>query len=165
MGTSKYVMDAIMAVASGFAQKGVEITIDRAKLLIEEICKKDPSPDGQINVEEMAQKIQTAAHQVGHVTYNEETLARFLEIPVPDLATVNPETIDLDVLYNHVKLEGEFQGWLNELGYEVELGSSLTGLRGVEYIPDVYGSLNTDVVPIVVGGLSATPLVHSLCHL
>ena len=46
------------------------------------------------------------------MVYSTETLARYLEIPVPDLKTINPETIELDVLYSHVKLESEFQSWL-----------------------------------------------------
>lgn len=143
MEPTKFVLDAVMAVASGFAQKGIKITLDKAKELIEEICNKNPALQGQIDVDSMAEKIQATAGHVGHVAYNEETLSRFLEIPVPDLATVKPETIDLEVLYNHVKLESEFQEWLNEWGYEIELGCPLAGLRGVEYVPDVYGRLNT----------------------
>ena len=143
MEASKFVLDAVMAVASGFAQKGITVTLEKAKELIEDICVKNPSLRGEIDIDAMAEQIQVAAGHVGHVAYNEETLARFLEVPVPDLATIKQEMIDMDVLYNHVKLEGEFSSWLNEWGYEIELGSPLTGLRGVEYIPDVYGCLNT----------------------
>ena len=143
MEASKFVLDAVMAVASGFAQKGITVTLEKAKELIEDICNKNPSLRGQIDIDAMAEQIQVAAGHVGHVAYNEETLARFLEVPIPDLATIKPEGIDLDVLYNHVKLEGEFSSWPSEWGYGIDLGSPLTGLRGVEYIPDVYGSLNT----------------------
>jgi len=143
MEPTSFVLDALTAVVSGFAQKGVEITFERAKGFVEEICRKNPTLQGEVDVDKMASKIQTTAGHVGHVAYNEETLARYLEIPVPDLATVQPDNIDLSVLYNHVKLEGEFYAWLQEWGYEIEVGSSLTGLRGVEYNPDVYGSLNT----------------------
>lgn len=143
MEPTKFVLDAVMAIASGFAQKGVMITLDKAKEFIEEICRKNPALKGEIDVNEMAKKIQATAIHIGHVAYNEETLARFLEVPVPDLSTIDPDNIELEVLYNHVKLEGEFQSWLKEWGYEIELGTSLTGLRGVEYTPDVYGLLNT----------------------
>lgn len=143
MEPTQFVLDAVMAVATTFAQKGIEITLDKAKGIIEEICQKNPALRGQIDVDVMAKKIQTTAGQVGRVAYNEETLARFLEIPVPDLATADPENLDLGMLYDHVKLEGEFQEWLQEWSYEVELGCPLTGLRGVEYVPDVYGLLST----------------------
>ena len=128
MDASKFVLDAVMAVASGFAQKGITVTLEKAKGLIEDICNKNPSLRGQIDIDAMAEQIQVASGHVGHVAYNEETLARFLEVPVPDLATIKQEMIDMDVLYNHVKLEGEFSSWLNEWGYEIELGSPLTGL-------------------------------------
>jgi len=73
--------------------------------------------------------------------YTEENLARYLELPVRDLATLNPETIEIDVIYNHVKLETLFSEWLSEWGYTVEVGPTLKGLEGIEYTPDVYGTL------------------------
>jgi hypothetical protein len=91
----------------------------------------------------MATKIQATASRIGRIAYNEETLARFLEVPISDLSTLSPETLDTRLLYDHVRLEGEFEGWLQEWGYEVEMGCELAGLRGVEYKPDVYGKLST----------------------
>jgi hypothetical protein len=132
-----------MAIATTFAQRGIEITYEKGREIIEEICARNPELRGQIEIDEMAEKIQTATSSVGRFAYNEETLARFLEIPIADLPTVRPENLDLGVLYNHVKLEGEFQQWFNEWGYEVENGCVLTGLRGVEYLADVYGCLRT----------------------
>lgn len=143
MEPTKFVLDAVMAIASAFAQKGIEITLDKAKEIIGEICQKDPELRGQIDMDDMAKKIQATAGHVGRIAYNEETLARLLEVPIPDLATVSPENLDMDILYNHVKLESEFQEWLKEWGYAVELGCPLAGLRGIEYVPDVYGLLNT----------------------
>lgn len=143
MEPSKFVLDALMAITTGFAQKGIEMTLEKARELIQEICNRNPSLKGQIDIDEMAQKIQATAGHVGRVAYNEETLARFLEVPIADLATIKPDEMDFGLLYNHVRLEGEFEEWLKEWGYEVELGSPLTGLRGVEYVPDVYGRLNT----------------------
>ena len=54
---------------------------------------------------------------------------------------MNPETIEIDVIYNHVKLETLFCEWLSEWGYTVEVGPTLKGLEGIEYTPDVYGTL------------------------
>jgi len=143
MEPANFVMDTVMAIATAFAQKGVEITLSKAKEIIEGLCQKNPALRTQIDIDDMAKKIQATAGHVGRVAYNEETLARFLEIPIADLATIKPENLDLGMLYDHVKLEGQFQEWLQEWGYEVELGCPLTGLRGVEYTPDIYGRLNT----------------------
>ncbi len=41
MEASKFVLDAVMAVASGFAQKGITVTLEKAKELIEDICNKN----------------------------------------------------------------------------------------------------------------------------
>lgn len=143
MEASKFVMDAVLAIATTYAQKGIEITVEKAKDIIQVLCQKNPGLREQIDVDDMAERIQATARHVGRVAYNEDTLARFLEIPVPDLATLDPERLDLSMLYDHVKLEENFQEWLREWGYEVELGCALKGLKGVEYTPDVYGLLDT----------------------
>jgi len=138
-----YIQETAMAIASHFAQKGVQITFEKAKELINSICDKDPTLHGQVDIDKLAMKIQEDAGHVGRIAYNEETLARYLEIPLPDLSDITPENLSSHTLYDHVKLEREFQEWLEEWGYEVELGCSLTGLRGIIYIPDVYGKLST----------------------
>lgn len=143
MDASQFVLDTVMSVATHFAQTGVGLTLDKAKQLVQKVFEKNPSLRGEVDVDEMAKKVQATAGTIGHVAYNEETLARFLEIPVPDLATLNADTLDVGQLYSHVKLESQFRGWLEEWGYEVELGCPLAGLGGIEYIPDVYGVLNT----------------------
>ncbi len=143
MDPAKFVMDTVMTVAAHFAQRGVAITVEKAKDIIDSVCEKNPALRGQIDVDEMARKIEESAGNVGRVAYNEDTLARFLEIPVADLGGVKPETVEMGVLYDHVRLEGQFREWLEEWGYEVELGAPLVGLRGIEFVPDVYGVLNT----------------------
>ncbi len=143
MEPSRFVLDTVMAVASHLAAKGIEITFEKAKDLVELVMEKDPVLKNQVDVDEMARQIQSTAGQVGRVAYNEETLARFLEIPIVDLQHLTPEALEPQMLYDHVRLEGGFQDWLSEWAYDVELGPSLIGLRGVEYIPDVYGILNT----------------------
>ena len=115
MEPTRLVLDAVMAIATAFTQKGIEITLDKAKEIIGEICKKNPTLRGQIDMDDMAKKIQATAGNVGRFAYNEETLARFLEVPIPDLATVTPDNLDMGTLYNHIKLENEFQEWLKEL--------------------------------------------------
>ena len=143
MEPTQFVLEAVMAIATPLAQRGIEITVEKTKEIIEGICQNDPSLQGQIDIEEIANRIQTTTGSVGRVAYTEETLARYLEIPIADLATINPENLDLSKLYNYVKLEAEFQKWLQEWGYDIGLGCTLSGLRGVEYTPDVYGRLNT----------------------
>lgn len=143
MDPTKYVLDSVTAIATAYAQQGIKLSIDKAKEMIEDVLKRNPSLQGEIDIEDMAKKIEQTASPVGRVAYNEETLARFLEIPIPELATINLENLEEDVLFNHVKLEGEFREWFQEWGYEVQNGCSLMGLRGVEYISDVYGCFNT----------------------
>jgi len=143
METPKFVIDTVMAVATHLAQRGIEITIEKAKEIVQDISNRNPGVRGQIDVDEMAKTIQASAETIGRVAYNEETLARFLEVPVPDLATITPGSLDTQLLYDHVRLESEFRIWLEEWGYEVELGCELAGLGGLEHKPDVYGKLNT----------------------
>ncbi len=143
MEPSKFVLDTVMSIATHFAQKGVAITVDKSKQLIESIFEKNPALRGTVDVDEIASKIEASAGGVGRVAYNEETLARFLEIPVPDLATLTPDLLDASQLYSHVRLESQFSEWLLDWGYEIERGCPLAGLRGVEYVPDVYGTLST----------------------
>lgn len=143
MDPSKFVMDTVMSVATHFAQHGVVITLEKAKEIINSVCAKNPALRDQIDVDSMAETITQTAGNVGRVAYNEETLARFLEVPVADLSAVDPSSVDMALLYDHVRLEGEFYEWLTDWGYDVELGATLIGLRGIEYVPDVYGQLNT----------------------
>lgn len=140
---SKFVTDTVMAIATHFAVRGVEITADRAKEIIEELLRSNPELRGEVDVDDLTEKIRCAAGQVGRAAYNEETLARFLEVPVADLATLAPSNLDTNVLYDHIRLEGEFAEWLREWGYDVHTGTTLTGLGSVEYVPDVYGTLDT----------------------
>jgi len=139
------VLEAVIAVASTLAKRGAPIAIDKAKQIAESIARKSPATSETVDVDKIASCIQNATKstQVGQVAYNEETLARLLEIPVPDLATLRPETIELGVLYDHIRLEAESKAWLEEWGYQVQTGCPLVGLRGVEYVPDVYGVLST----------------------
>ncbi|MCH7886574.1 MAG: hypothetical protein IIA58_01255 [Candidatus Marinimicrobia bacterium] len=143
MDPTKLILDTVTAIATTIAAKGVEITFEKAKEIIKDVCSRDPSFVGDIDIDEMANQLQTQSGNVGKLAYNEETLARFLEIPISDLVTVTPDNLDKGLLYSHIKLEGESKDWLQEWGYEVETGTTLSGLRGVEYIPDVYGQLNT----------------------
>ena len=143
MEVPQSVMDTVTAIATRFAVRGLEVTAERARNIIEELLRNNPELRRDIDVSELTEKIMSAAGQVGRAAYNEETLARFLEVPVADLTTVTPANIDTNVLYDHVRLEGEFSQWMQEWGYDAHVGSTLTGLGGVEYIPDVYGTLDT----------------------
>lgn len=141
MDPSTFVVQAALAVASRYAQRGIELTLDVAKELIKAIFDKDPTLLAQVDIDKLAEEIHSSAGKVGQVAYDEETLARFLEIPLPDLDDVTTEDLELTRIYDHVKLEGEFREWLKDWGYEVLLGHTLMGLESIEYIPDVYGKL------------------------
>ena len=51
MEPTKYVMDTVMAIATSFAKRGIEITLDKAKEIIEGICQKNPALRGQIDID------------------------------------------------------------------------------------------------------------------
>lgn len=145
MEIEKFVIDTIMALTAQYAQRGVDITADKAKEIIDRFCQKQPSLKNQIgDVDELIKQIRSIKGQnVGRMTYNEETLSRFLEVPIADLPQTSPDNIDINALYDHVRLEGKFQEWLLEWGYKVEIGEPLIGLKGIVYIPDIYGELTT----------------------
>jgi len=143
MEPSQFIISTTAAIAAHFGQKGIEVTLDKAKEIIEGLCKKAGSRKGDVDIDDLATKIQSTAGHVGSIAYNEEKLARFLEVPLPDLRTITEENLDIELLYNHIRLAGEFEEWLREWTYEVDLECELRGLRGVEFKPDVYGELKT----------------------
>ena len=143
MENMDFVQSTVAAVVAHFAQKGAELTIEKARDMVQEFINKTPGLRRQIDIDEMAKQIQDCAGSVGRTAYDEAKLARYLEMPVADLATVDPEDIDVKLLYNHIRLEKRFSDWLEEWGYFVECGAELIGLYGMEYVPDVYGQLDT----------------------
>jgi hypothetical protein len=141
MEPSQFVMSTVAAIAAHFGQKGIQVTLDKAKEMIEGVCRK--AGDKTADVDELARRIQATSGSVGSGAYNDEKLARFLEVPVSDLRTVTEENLDVELLYNHVRLTGEFEEWLQKWSYKVDLDCELRGLRGVVFKPDVYGELKT----------------------
>jgi hypothetical protein len=67
MDTEQYVLEAVMTMASAFAAKGIEVTFDKAKDLVQEISETIPGLRGEIDVDQMAQTIQAAAGPAGRV--------------------------------------------------------------------------------------------------
>ncbi len=143
MEPSTFVDDAVMAFVTAVGKKGIQYTKEKALGILEDLTTKNPSLKGKFDIDEMAEKIQSNMDHVGRGAYNEETLARYLEIPIPDLETLTPEMINFEQLHTHIKLESEFIQWLDDWGYDIDKGTSLIGLRGIEYKPDVYAILNT----------------------
>lgn len=143
MDPSNVVVSTALAIASHLAAKGTDITLEKAKELVQGVVAQKPTLDNQINIDAVAEEVLRSSAKVGRVTYNQETLARYLEIPLSDLATLSQAEIEVQTLYDHVRLENEFEEWLMEWGYDVQIGPELQGLHGVEYSPDVYGILNT----------------------
>ena len=143
MDPSMYVQNTVMAIAAHFIARGMEMSLGKAKELIENFLVENPTLRGQVDADELAESILRSAGQIGLGAYNDETLARYLEVPRADLKTISVEDLDTQTLYDHVRLEGSFSEWLREWGYEVERGEILMGAGGVEYTADVYGKLDT----------------------
>ncbi len=142
MDPTKIAMDTVTAIASSFLKRGVELSQDKICELIKGMITRSPGLDSTVDIESLTEEVCHSIKSVGRTTYNEETLARYLEIPVPDLYAMTPDSIDLSVLFDHIKLEQAFAEWLNEWGYMVEIGHPLGAVGGMEYLPDVYGILS-----------------------
>ena len=141
MDFDKVIADTVGAIITSLAQRTTSITADKVKEMITRLADRDQDFKRHMNVPELIRKIGDDSGGADEDAYNEDKLARYLEIPVRDLATLNPDTIEIDVIYNHVKLEKLFKLWLEEWGYTVEIGPTLKGLEGIEYVPDVYATL------------------------
>lgn len=107
------------------------------------------APSGSLGIQdldEVASAVLSRKDQrAAQAQYNIETLARWLEIPEPDLPELTPETFDPNVLVQHIVLEHKFREWFNEWGYIVELGEVLRSSDApeLECVTDVYGTLDT----------------------
>ena len=141
MEVEKVISDTVASIITNLAQRSASVTVDKVKDLIERLADRDPEVKRSLDIPKLVQQIANSDGSAGDDAYTEENLARYLELPVRDLATLNPETIEIDVIYNHVKLEQLFGQWLSEWGYNTDIGPTLKGLEGIEYIPDVYGTL------------------------
>jgi len=135
------VSDTVANVILNLAQRSASVTVDKVKDLITRLADRDPEIKRNLDLDLLIEKITSEDGDVSDDAYTEESLARIIELPVRDLTTLNPETIEIDVIYNHIKLEGLFKKWLSEWRYTVEIGPTLKGLEGIEYIPDVYATL------------------------
>lgn len=143
MEMDKIISDTVATIITSLAQRSASVTADKIKELIERLAERDPEFKRTLNLEELVAKVNTVdGEDPGEDAYTEENLARYLELPVRDLATLNPDTVEIDAIYNHVRLEHLFKQWLTEWGYIVEVGPTLKGLEGIEYVPDVYGVLS-----------------------
>lgn len=141
MDFDKIVSDTVASVITNLAQRSASVTVDKVRELISRLADRDPEIKRNLDLDLLVDKITSEEGSVSDDAYTEENLARIIELPVRDLATLNPETIEIDVIYNHIKLEHLFMRWLSEWGYTVEIGPTLKGLEGIEYVPDVYATL------------------------
>ncbi len=141
MNIDKMVTDTVASVISNLAQRSASVTADKVKDLIARLAERDPEIKRNLDLDHLVDKITSEDGGVSDDAYTEENLARIIELPVRDLTTLNPETIEIDVIYNHIKLESLFKEWLTEWRYTVEIGPTLKGLEGIEYVPDVYATL------------------------
>ena len=141
MDVEKVISDTVASVILGLAQRSANVTADKVKDLIGRLTDRDPEIKRNLDLDGLVERITATEASASDDAYKEEHLARYLELPVRDLVTLNPDTIEIDVIYNHVKLEELFKQWLAEWGYTVEIGPTLKGLEGTEYVPDVYATL------------------------
>ena len=105
MEIDKLVTDTVTSILSSLAQKGANVTVDKVQDLKTRLTDRDPELEKLLDIDALVSQI--VATDVGGAVddaYTEENLARYLEIPVRDLSTFHPETIELDVIVNHVKL-------------------------------------------------------------
>lgn len=141
MEVEKVIAETVASVITSLARRTASVTSEKVRELIERLAERDPDFRRSMDLNGLIEKINSDDGGASEDAYNEDNLARYLEIPGRDLATLNPDTIEIDVIYNHVKLEELFRHWLIDWGYTVEVGPTLKGLEGIEYVPDVYATL------------------------
>lgn len=53
-----------------------------------------------------------------------------------------PSHLNPEILIRHFVLESQFKEWLEEWGYEVEVGEDMEGIENIEFVPDLYAKRN-----------------------
>ena len=138
------VMRVVQPILVGYAEKGIEYSAEKLREMLQSVMSKVGVGSGEIDIDSMTESLRTLPTSIGRESYGKETLARILEIPLEELAVLNPEMLDVDQIISHVKLESEFEHWLEEWGYSLEeAGYEIAGAHDVDFITDVYGELVT----------------------
>jgi len=140
-GTEEIVTKMVAAVAATYTIQGVATLADLFKKATESIKRKGTMRTNEvINLSEAIKKNPPAAFKLQS---NANTLSRWLEIPRDDFERTSPTQYDTNILIRHVYLEHLFASWLTDLGYEISIGQPKQGVEGWEFIPDIYGALET----------------------
>lgn len=142
------IQDAITSLLSTFGTRAAGIGAEQLKEWIISLRRSGaPITASDItDVDGLVESVmQRTESKQGQCQYNAEALARWLEIPEPDLAIMSPESFEPQVLMQHILLEQRFKMWFVDWGYQVELGEILRPADApeLECGVDVYGRLPT----------------------
>ena len=140
-GTEEIVAKIVAAVAATYVIEGVDNLSTLFSKALQSIKRK-----GSLKTNEMrklSESIKKSPPDVFRLQSNANTLSRWLEIPRDDFERTPPDQYNTDVLIRHVYLEQLFASWLTDLGYKVSTGQARLGVEGWEFVPDVYGELET----------------------
>ena len=58
MEPSKFVMQTVMSVAAHFAQRGISLTVEKAKELIEKILQRNPGLRAEVDMDAVTKEIE-----------------------------------------------------------------------------------------------------------
>jgi hypothetical protein len=148
LATQSVIQDAITSLLTNFGARAAGVGAEQLKQWIKSLRDSGApiTADDITDVDGLVDAVlQRAESKQGQHQYNAESLARWLEIPEPDLASVTPENFEPQVLMQHILLEHRFQTWFSQWGYQVELGEILRPADApeLECAVDVYGQLQT----------------------
>lgn len=147
-GTQFLIQDAIASLLASFGSRAAGVGAEQVREWITSFRKSRP-PIGCGDIDDIDAIVQSVLEQAetkqGQNQYNAEVLARWLEVPEPDLASMDLESFEPQVLIQHILLEQRFKSWFSEWGYKVELGEILRPAEApeLECAVDVYGRLPT----------------------
>jgi len=142
---STLVAAAISAISSVYGPKAAEFSIEQVKSWLTNGSQSvEASPDQNFaDIDELTESILKAGTPVLDAEITRKNLARWFEVPFEEFGLTPPEQLEPEVLVRHLILENLFQDWLTDWGYDVTVGEDLEGKEGIDFTPDVYGSLTS----------------------
>ncbi len=141
---SEVLLAAANAITGTYASKGAEIGIDKVKELMQSaLSSLSPKYNTQQSeIEQLLGKIKENPPKL-EFEITRHNLARWFEIPIDDFDGTPSAQLEPEVLIRHIYLENSFKDWFMQWGYNVVVGDELTGIEGVDYVPDIHARLET----------------------
>lgn len=142
---SALIAAAMSAIGSAYGKEAAEISIEQIRGWFNTATQSvDSASDTAISeIDELAETVLKSGTQILDAEITKKNLARWFEVPFEEFGLTPAEQLEPEVLIRHLILENQFETWLKEWGYDVDVGEDLEGKEGIDFTPDVYGILKT----------------------